>query len=328
MRVGLTSTVPVEFILAAGATPVDLNNIFVTNPQAAEIVREAELRGFPRNACAWVKGIYSTILEEDIERVIVVTQGDCAQMHAMMETLRDHPVQFITFAYPYDRDTDSLRREMERLAGVLEVAWEDAEDVRERLRGLREKVRRLDEMTWREGTVTGFENHLYQVSCSDFEGDPDRFEQKVDALLAEAENREPKSLVRARVGYVGVPPIYSDLYYFLDSLDVQVAFNETQRQFTMAPCLDCTLLTQYLCYTYPYDIYTRLDDIQKQVRRRRLDGIIHYTQSFCYRQIYDHILREVLDCPVLKLEGDRPGPLNARDRLRIEAFAETLEARG
>ncbi len=326
MEVGLTSTIPVEIILAAGHTPVDLNNIFVVSPQAAQLVRDAEAAGYPRNACSWVKGIYSTILQHDINTVVVVTQGDCSQMQAMIETLADHDIRFIPFAYPYDRDRAQVKEQMRRLIEALDSDWDAAVAVQERLRPLRAKIARLDEMTWREGTVTGYENHLYQVSCSDFTGDVERFEAEVDGLLQEAFGRTPRSY-RARVGFVGVPPIYCNLYQCLEELGLHVAFNEIQRQFTMAPALECDLLTQYQCYTYPYDIFARLEDIATETANRKLEGIIHYVQSFCFRQIYDHILREALDCPVLALEGDRPGGLTGRDKLRLEAFAETLEAR-
>ncbi len=32
-RVGLTTTIPVEVVLAAGLTPVDLNNLFIADPR-------------------------------------------------------------------------------------------------------------------------------------------------------------------------------------------------------------------------------------------------------------------------------------------------------
>ncbi len=326
MRVGLTSTIPVEVVLAAGHTPVDLNNVFVASPEAGRLVRDAEAAGYPRNACSWVKGIYSTILQYDISTVIVVTQGDCSQMHAMMETLSDADVQFIAFAYPWDRSRRQLKREMQRLMRAFDTDWEAATAVQERLRPLRAKIARLDDMTWQDGTVTGYENHLYQVSCSDFTGDVERFEADVDGFLQEAAGRRAPSY-RARIGLVGVPPIYSDLYQFLEQLGLHVAFNEIQRQFTMVPSLGCDLLTQYQCYTYPYDIFARLEDIATEAANRRLEGIVHYVQSFCFRQIHDHMMRRELDCPVLTLEGDRPGALTARDKLRLEAFAETLEAR-
>ena len=55
--VGLTTTVPVEVILAAGLTPADLNNVFITGDDPAGLVVRAELEGYPRNVCGWIKGI-------------------------------------------------------------------------------------------------------------------------------------------------------------------------------------------------------------------------------------------------------------------------------
>jgi benzoyl-CoA reductase/2-hydroxyglutaryl-CoA dehydratase subunit BcrC/BadD/HgdB len=58
-----------------------------------------------------------------------------------------------------------------------------------------------------------------------------------------------------------------------------------------------------------------------------VDGIIHYVQSFCFRQIEDLIVRKRFKLPILTLEGDRPGPLDARTRIRIEGFVEMIRAR-
>jgi hypothetical protein len=60
------------------------------------------------------------------------------------------------------------------------------------------------------------------------------------------------------------------------------------------------------------------------VARSRLDGLIHYTQSFCFRQIQDRLLRQHLNLPILTIEGDRPSPLDHRTRLRLEAFVDVL----
>jgi benzoyl-CoA reductase/2-hydroxyglutaryl-CoA dehydratase subunit BcrC/BadD/HgdB len=87
------------------------------------------------------------------------------------------------------------------------------------------------------------------------------------------------------------------------------------------------IINQYLKYTYPYDIEGRLKDIELAVYERRLDGLIHYTQTFCYRQIYDIILRKYLPVPILTLEGDRPGRIDGRTALRIETFVEMLKDR-
>lgn len=324
--IGFTTTIPVEVVLAAGLRPVDLNNIFITSPDPCALVRLAELEGYPRTACAWIKGIYGTLRQRHVEQVIVVTEGDCSQTHAMMETLRQHGVRVIPFAFPYNRNKRRLQDEITRLLEHFGVRWEDAERVREELRRLRGKVARIDALTWQQGTVSGWENHLFQVSCSDFEGSPTAFEAKVDRFLAEARRRPPRDWP-LRLAFLGVPPIYSDLYQFLESHGALVVLNEVQRQFTMADCLDCDLLEQYRRYTYPYDIFGRIEDIKRQVALRQVDGVIHYVQAFCFRQIQDKLIRQELDCPLLTLEGDVPGPLDGRNKLRLEAFLETLEAR-
>ena len=65
----------------------------------------------------------------------------------------------------------------------------------------------------------------------------------------------------------------------------------------------------------------------EEVKRRRIDGIVHYVQSFCFRHIQDRLVRERLRMPILTLEVDRPGPLDARSRTRVEAFLEMLRPR-
>ena len=102
-----------------------------------------------------------------------------------------------------------------------------------------------------------------------------------------------------------------------------MVFNEVQRQFSM-PFLERDLIDQYLRYTYPYDIKGRIDDIKEAIEERNLHGLIHYTQTFCHRQIYDIIFRETLALPILTIEGDRPGNLDGRIALRVETFIQML----
>jgi benzoyl-CoA reductase/2-hydroxyglutaryl-CoA dehydratase subunit BcrC/BadD/HgdB len=122
---------------------------------------------------------------------------------------------------------------------------------------------------------------------------------------------------------MGVPPIFTDFYPFIESKNARVIYNETQRQFAM-PDPGENLLEQYRNYTYPYDIFYRINDIKREAEKRNLRGIIHYVQSFCFRQIEDIILRKMIDLPVLTLEGDLPGPLDGRTKTRIESFIESL----
>ncbi|MDR3601035.1 MAG: 2-hydroxyacyl-CoA dehydratase family protein [Desulfosporosinus sp.] len=334
-KIGLTTTVPVEVIFAAGETPVDLNNSFITSSEAMRRVEEAELAGFPRNVCGWIKGLYSTALHNpDIQSIVAVTQGDCSNTHALMETWEVEGIKIIPFAYPYDRDPDMLRLQMEKLIEALGTTWEGVNLQKKRLDQVRALVWEIDRLTWEENRVSGFENHLYLVSCSDFNGNPEGFARELEEFIQKAREREPLSeRVRLgkrgkgreiRLGFIGVPPIFPEVYDFLEEHGARVVFNEVQRQFAM-PFETDDVVEQYRLYTYPYKVFQRIEDIAREAELRQLDGIIHYTQSFCYRQIEDLILRKKLAYPILTLEGENPTGLDARSKMRLESFLSMLE---
>ena len=332
-KIGITTTVPIEVIYAAGYVPVDLNNVFVSHPDYGRFVEEAELAGFPRSFCAWIKGIYGTVKEmEDLAAVVAVTQGDCSNTKALMETLQSDGMEVIPFAYPYERDYKLLRVQMDIFMSRLGVERESAEATMEHLDEIRAKAHHIDKLTWEDGLVSGFENHLYLVSCSDMEGQPEAFGKKLDAFTSEAEARAGGEGFRnARdmvcLGYIGVPPIAPSLYEYLESLGARVVFNETQRQFSL-PFATRDLVEKYRLYSYPYSIFYRLEDIQREAKRRRLAGLIHYVQSFCFRQVEDIILRKHLDIPVLTVELDHSARLDARTKMRLENFVSMLEGYG
>jgi len=326
--IGLTATVPVEVILAAGAVPLDLNNVFITADRPAALVAEAEHRGFPINCCAWIKGLYATARRLDLRRILGVAQGDCSNTHALMEIFASEGVEVIDFNYPFPPDPAALGVAIDALCRRLGTTRRAAEEVRRRLVPLRRTLVEIDRLTWQEDRVTGEENHLWLIGSSDFGGDAEAYGRRAEAFLAEVRARPPRP-PRHRLGYVGIPPIADGLYGFLEDHGARVVFNEFQRQFSMpsaaAPGGD--LVAQYLAYTYPYGLDGRLADITRAIRERRLDGLIHYVQSFCFRHIQDRLLREAVDVPILTLEFDRPGSLDGQSRTRLEAFVERLDAR-
>lgn len=321
--IGITATIPVEIIFAAGLRPVDLNNLFINSDQPKKLVSQAEAAGFSHSICSWIKGIYATVFNNDIKEVIAVTGGDCSNTIALGELLARKGVKVTSFEYPFNRDRKALLDQMEKLRKSVSTTWSKIEAVKARLDRIREKLKRLDQLSYRKNIITGFENHTYLVSSSDFNGDPDEFEKNLDNFLIVAKNREPAKH-EIRLGYLGVPPIFSQFYEYIESLNARVVFNEVQRQFSM-PFEKKDILDQYLEYTYPYDISGRLRDIEQAIYERKLDGLIHYTQTFCYRQIYDIVLRESLPVPILTLEGDTPGSIDSRTALRIETFVEMLK---
>jgi len=327
-RIGFTTTIPVEIILAAGDVPIDLNNIFVSSAYAGDFIRRAEMDGYPRNLCSWIKGIYgSVMMTAPVDRIIIVTEGDCSNTISMLETFQvmAGAPPIITFNFPHNRDAARLEVEMRRLSSALGTTLEAAEEKRRALLPLRDKLRRLDDLTWKTGQVTGGENHLYLISSSDFGGDPEVFERRLDVFLEEAEKR-PSGRPKIRLAFAGVPPIFSNLYQYLSDHGAEIILNEMQRQFSMP--YDCeSLVEQYLLYTYPYDIFFRLKDLAVEIKRRRAHGLIHYVQAFCHRGIEDIVLRHELDIPILTLEGDAPGQIDARTRLRLETFLELIQSK-
>ncbi|MEN6388921.1 MAG: 2-hydroxyacyl-CoA dehydratase [Syntrophomonas sp.] len=321
-KIGFTTSIPVEIIFAAGKIPVDLNNIFIASEQAAALVEKAEEAGYPRNTCGWIKGLYSTALESPMEAVIAVMEGDCSNTQALMETLQLKNTAVIPFAYPFDRDPAALKAQIYKLMDYFQVSLEQVNRVKKELDEIRALCSQLDLLTWRENQASGYENHLYLVSSSDFMSNLHQYKKQLSSLLSEVRERKPDQAA-VRLAYIGVPPIFTDFYHELEKMGARVVYNEVQRQFSM-PYLCDDIVDQYLKYTYPYGAFARLQDMETELKRRRVDGIIHYTQTFCYRQIEDMIYREKLPYPFLTLEGDKPGKLDARSRMRLEAFVELL----
>ena len=144
-------------------------------------------------------------------------------------------------------------------------------------------------------------------------------------MLACSHQRQPYPADMLRLAYIGVPPVYArDLYHCLENNRARVVFNEVQRQFAM-PQPGNSLAEQYSNYTYPYSIYDRLRDITTELKRRRVDGIIHYVQAFCHRGIGDIIFRHALKLPILILEGNDDFLLTQHAKTRVEAFLDMLE---
>ncbi len=318
-RIGFTTSFPVEVVFAAGHRPVDLNNIFVEG-DAAEHVRKAEQKGFPRTICAWIKGNYDAALNADLDEVIAIMQGDCSNSASLAAMLAESGLPVWHFSFPQERTPEALDAELSKLEAHFEVSRAEVVKVKRRLDAIRAKLKTLDEWTWRERLVTGKENHLWLVNSSDFQGDPDRFEEELDAFLRQAANRDPIP-AKLRCAYLGVPPIYHDIYDRISGQGADVLFNEVQRQFAM-PSLLPDIIGQYLVYTYPYSVFERLEDILPQLGQRRIDVVISYTQSFCHLQIDNILLKKHIKLPFLTLEGDQPEALDNRTLLRLESFFE------
>lgn len=330
-----TTTIPMEVVFAAGYKPLDLNNDFITSSSPISLVEKAETDGLPGSSCAWIKGLYSVLLEKKFSKedvFIAVTEGDCSNARVLEEIISSKTgVRSILFNFPYDRDRSKLETEIKRFAKFLGTDIDKAEEIRKKLIPVRNKLQTIDELSHKyPGLIKGSLNHELLVSTSDFGGDFEEFEKNIDDILKH-KNEELdnyKDTGRKKIGFLGVPPIIP-VYDFIENRKATVVFNEIQREFAMFGSYD-SIVDQYLNYTYTYSSKFRFNKTIPEIKRRNLNGIVHYVQSFCHRQLEDIILRKMLrengvNIPVLTLEADKPGAkIDSRLSTRIEAFLEML----
>ena len=323
-KIGLTTTVPIEVLIAAGYTPVDLNNIFVTSKNYLKYIDIAERDGFPKSLCSWIKGIYGVCIQNNIKAIVGVVEGDCSNTKALIEVLTLKGIKVYPFSFPHSHKSEDVEHEINKFMNIFNVNIEQVEIVRKRLNEVRSFAKEIDELTYIQNKATGFENHLYQVSFSDFNGNIDAFEADLKKVICDMKNKKPINK-KLRLGYIGVPPMTPDIYEFVEEFNANFVYNEVQREFAF-PRADKALniFQQYYDYTYPYDTQFRIKELQKQIHERKLDAIIHYTQAFCYRSVEHIVLKEKLDIPILNIEGDKLNKLDARTKLRLEAFLDML----
>ncbi len=321
MKIGFTTSIPIEIVLSAGHIPIDLNNVFVSK-NSQKYIQEAELFGYPRNICSWIKGMHSVALEQKIDVLIGVVQGDCSNTHSMMDILKNENLPIFPFSYSYNRDYSHTKNEIKKMESYFDVSHKKVIETKKYLDEIRRKLIKLDDLTWDENTISGFENHYWLVSSSDFNSNPEQFEMDLDALLEDAKNRE-KIEHKYKIAYIGVPPIIIDIYEKFAEFGMLVVFNEVQRQFSM-PYITDDIVEQYLNFTYPYSINFRINDILKEINKRKIDGVISYAQAFCHRQIEGIMLKKKIPFPLLTLEADQPDFMDARTKLRIESFLDML----
>lgn len=324
-KIGITTTVPIEILHAAGYNAYDLNNLLATDAKPERFFDCAEAEGFPKNLCAFIKGIYGVSRFYEVDTILGVVEGDCSNTKAMLEVMVDQGVKIIPFGYPHIRSYDAIKSELDSLMDLMKVTPEVVEKTRQELFRVRRLAKEIDRLTYETHQATGFENHLYQVCMSDFFGDVSNCEALLKEKIKIIGSRPPNP-PELRLAFIGVPPMATDLYDFLESLGARVVYNEVQHEFVFPRAEQAKdIYEQYLDFTYPYDLNGRLKVVCKELEKRKVDGVIHYTQAFCYRAIEDIKIKADLPYETLHLEGDKDIKLDARNRLRLEAFVDLLK---
>jgi len=103
-------------------------------------------------------------------------------------------------------------------------------------------------------------------------------------------------------------------------------FDELPYEFIRhAGCDIKEIARDYCDYTFARPLDFRIDFLRSELEKRKVDGVIHYTQFACHHMLEDEVLRSELDYPVLTIQGDLPGNTPQQIKLRLEAFMEMLD---
>ena len=149
-----------------------------------------------------------------------------------METLEHKGVRVLPFAFPYNRDRALLEVEMHRLADKLGTGLAGGPRSMGTTQARPTQAARAGqlELAKIDYFENGAESHLWLVSSSDFNGEPARFNRELQEFL-DATLKKNLSESAIPLGYVGVPPIFTDLFDVVEQLGGRVVFHEVARQF-------------------------------------------------------------------------------------------------
>ncbi len=324
-KIAISSTIPIEIPYSANYSVFDLNNLFITSSSPEKLVTAAHNYGLSRTTCSWTKGVFAAAITNSFKKIINVVTGDCTNNHAMGEILKLNGLEIIPFYYPYPRNKNELKNNIEKFKNYFDVDDNDVRFKFEEFQRIRNLLVKIDNYAI-EGKVKGDEFLSYLISGSDMQGDPDIFQVKIEAFLKEVESRKNLSSNKLRIAIIGIPPIYSDIFVFLESLNVVVVYLETAVEFGRVGDFS-DIVEAYYQYSYPYELKYRVEKIKKEIKRRDIDAVINYTQTFCFHRNEHLIFEKELGLPVLRIEGDLPGPMDESTKLRIETFISSLRNR-
>jgi hypothetical protein len=305
--------VPPELIYGCGQVPVDLNNFVPTS--------EVPPRG---KLCAWTATWRDALIRGDIavDRLVVVAGGDChnALVDGQRVAMAGIPTHYMF--YPFDGNEDEMSDHMASLEAFLGGITDQA--ALNRIADIKDVCMELDNARCR-GDILGSRVFRHLIALCDLWGDVDRFEESAKMALKD----RPAEVPDLRIGLVGVPPIYPDFHEVCESFGMQVVHDELPWEFTRLGGRSRGARTRnYAGYTFARDLEYRFEALGRELRRRRVDGIIHYTQYACHHVLEDDMLREGFDLPMLTVQGDLPRKCPEQERLRLEAFAELLRGGG
>lgn len=307
-HIAITALVPPEIIYACGDDPFDVNNVIPLSKK------------YPRNKlCAWT-AIWQEMLskrEIKIDSLIVVAGGDChnALVDGQKVAMSGIPTHF--FFYPFDGSCEYLESQLVKLQdflGGIKSPEKPGEISELKKIGLQIDKKRA------QGKLSSADAFRILISFSDLAGDLDIFRETISSV------KETDIETNNRIALIGVPPIYHDFHEVSQSLGLHVVFDELPYEFIRHSGTDIQEIARsYRNYTFARPLDFRINFLQKELAKRKVNGIVHYTQFACHHMLEDDIMRANLDYPMLTIQGDLPGNTPEQIKLRLEAFREALE---
>jgi benzoyl-CoA reductase/2-hydroxyglutaryl-CoA dehydratase subunit BcrC/BadD/HgdB len=308
--VGITALVPPEIVYATGNIPVDINN-FVPG---SDVVPRDKL-------CAWTALWRDLALMGKIkmDKLVVVAGGDCNNAIVDGERLEQTGIETHYFIYPFDGSTAAMKEEINKLLEFLGGGYD--KEVFKIVGHLKTIAREIDSQRVM-GEVSSEDGFKIGVSGGDLGGSLEHFRKKIE----EIEKKEVE--YSYRIALLGTPPIYSDFHQFLDSLGLHVVYDEMPFEFIRhgGDSIDA-LSKDYAEYTFARNIRHRIDFVKKELKKRGVEGVIHFHQFACHHKLEDPILRKSLaedGYPFITIEADLPSKTSQQTKLRLEAFKERL----
>jgi benzoyl-CoA reductase/2-hydroxyglutaryl-CoA dehydratase subunit BcrC/BadD/HgdB len=311
MKIGITAIVPPEIIYSTYNIPIDMNN-FV--PQSNMI---------PKNKlCAWTATWRDLTLQNkiNIDKLIVVAGGDCQNSLVDAEKLEIKKNILTHYFFYQFGDKEHFRSEIKKLIGFVSNDGEIDGDIIEEVSAIKKLVKTVDKLCY-DDKINAIDAFSVAISASDFEGNLKKYKCKIEETL----DKEDSINYQKRIAMIGVPPIFSDFYECLEKIGIHCVYNELAYEFIrMGGKSINQIIDSYSTYTFANHIMHRIKIINKELKKRKIDGVIHYTQMACHHKLEDEIFREFIDYPMLTIEGDIPQKTPEQVKLRIEAFIELM----
>jgi benzoyl-CoA reductase/2-hydroxyglutaryl-CoA dehydratase subunit BcrC/BadD/HgdB len=309
--VGITALVPPEIVYATGNVPIDINN-YVPKSKIA-----------PRDKlCAWTAIWRDLALRGKItlDKLVVVAGGDCNNATVDGEKLELSGIDTHYFTYPFDGSTKLMKEEVLKLVNFLGNSYE--KKIFKDVDALKKTARDVDALRVK-GRIGSEEGFNIEISGSDLAGVLELFRRKMEDLPSRKIDYE------YRVALLGTPPIYTDFHRFLDSIGLHVVYDEMPYEFIRLGGVSIDALAKnYAEYTFARNISLRIKMIEQELKKRRVDAVIHFHQFACHHKLEDPILRDSLNrtrgYPYISIEADLPSKTPQQTRLRLEAFKERL----